>query len=56
MRSNVKWALGEGLLVMEEEPDTEEMDDQEEQRLRSMVDIGDSLEAAEEEWEEIEKG
>ena len=62
-RINVKWAMGEGLLVMEEEPlvmeeepGTEEVDDQEEQRLRSMLEMGDSVEAGEEEWDEIEKG
>ena len=38
--------------MMEEEPDTEEVDDKEEQRLRSMVEMGDGVE----EWEEIERG
>ena len=43
-------------LVMEEEPGTKEVDNQEEQRLRSMLEMGDSVEAGEEEWDEIEKG
>ena len=55
-KSSVKWALGEGLLVMEEEPGTEELDDQEEERLRGMLELEGGVEAGEEEWEEIERG
>ena len=36
-RINVKWAMGEGLLVMEEEPGTEELDDQEDTRSMEVL-------------------